>query len=350
MSMILLAAFLSVQLLFARYFLVELIALRHQVIVLKRINPRPKTNGRDRLLWRIIAFLHPGWKKFCVAWQPATVVKWHRETLFKLFWTWISGLRGRRPFDEDGIALLRRVAKENPTWEPSRLRGELRKLRYAVSLNTVKKYPGILPEQDRPPRRKRLDGPSWMTFLKLHREYIAAMDYFVVYSLGFSPMFVFFVIDHSRRRILHTNVTKYPNLEWVKQQLREAFPGEHGIRFLIHDNDPVFVALNDFMKNLGIESKRTAFRSPWMNGIAERFVKTIRAELTDHIIPLNERHLARLVREYCKYYNEDRPRTTLDLDSPEGRATTEQPFPGAKVVQFPRVRGLHSVYRWETAA
>ncbi len=175
------------------------------------------------------------------------------------------------------------------------------------------------------------------------------MDFFVVYSIVFSPMFVFFVMDHSRRKILHTNVTKNPDIDWMKQQLREAFPGKHGIRYLIHDNDPMFVALRDFMSDLGIESKRTAFRSPWMNGIAERFVKTIRAELTDHIIPLNERHLARLVREYCRYYNEDRTHTTLDMDSPEGRETTERSFAGAKVVQFPRVRGLHSVYRWEEA-
>jgi transposase InsO family protein len=326
------------------------LALEHQALVWRR-TIRPKLKERDRLFWRLLRHVFPNWRDVCYFVQPATVVKWHRETLFKLFWRWLSRLRGRKPLDARGVELLRQMAKENPHCGPSDFQGKLRKLGYKASINTIKKYLGLLPEPKKPRGRRRSHGPDWMTFLRLHREYIAAMDYFVVYSLGFSPMFVFFVIDHSRRKILHIKVTKTPNYDWVKQQLREAFPYEHGIRYLVHDNDPVFIALRGFMKEcLGIQSKRTAFRSPWMNGIAERFVKTIRQELTDHVIPLNERHLCRLVREYCEYYNRDRTHTTLDLDSPEGRPVTEQPFPGAKVVSIPRVRGLHHVYRWETAA
>ena len=344
------AAFIVFQCYFLRHVIIERAALYEQIVAMKRTQRRVAATEFDRLLWRFSARLHPEWKKFCLAWQPGTVVKWHRETLFKFFWRWISRLKGRQPFNAEGVELLRRMAKQNPDWDPSRLRGELQKSGFVVCLNTVKKYLGLRPDPEKSRRRDPNRGPGWMTFLKLHREYIAAMDYFVVYSLGFSPMFVFFVIDHSRRRILHTNVTKHPDMNWVTQQLRDAFPGEHGIRYLIHDNDPVFVALKGFMKNLGIDSKKTAFRSPWMNGIAERFVKTIRQELTNHIIPLNERHLARLVREYCLYYNEDRTHTTLELDSPDGRESTERTSPGAKVVRFPRVRGLHSVYRWENAA
>ncbi len=321
-------------------------ALRQQILVFRR-TVRPRVKPVDRIFWRMLRRLFGGWRSVCLFVQPATVTKWHREDLFRVFWRWLSRRRpGRRPLDREGVLLLRRIAAANPHWQPARLRGELLKLGYAACITTIKKYLGLLPF---PPGGARSRGPSWWTFLKLHRECIAAMDFFVVYSLGFIPLYVFFVIDHGRRAILHTGVTQFPDLVWVRQQLREAFPSDHRIRFLVHDNDPVFRALAPFMISvLGIRARRTIPRRPWMNGIAERFVRTIRSELTDFLIPLNERHLARLVDEYVNYYNADRTHSTLDLDSPDGRPA--QPGPGGRVVALPRVRGLHHVFRRLSAA
>lgn len=325
-------------------------ALLHQVLVFRR-NIKPKIHVGDRLFWRFLRRFYSGWRRVCFFVQPATVTKWHREDLFEIYWRWISRIRGgRRPLDAQGVLLLRRMQADNPDWEPARFQGELQLLGYIACINTIKKHLGLFPDGAGGGVR-RPDGPGWWTFLKLHREYIAAMDFFVVYSLGYTPLYVFFVIDHARRRILHVNVTRFPNQDWVARQFKEAFPFEHGIRFLIHDNDPVFVSLRKFMKDiLGIKAKRIMKGCPWMNGIAERFVRTIRAELTDHIIPVNELHLMRLVREYARYYNADRTHTTLALDSPDGRAPEPPPDPGSKVIALPRVRGLHHVYRRVKAA
>ena len=129
-----------------------------------------------------------------------------------------------------------------------------------------------------------------------------------------------------------------------------AFPDEHSLRFLIHDNDTIFSdRVAETIGDLGIEPKWTAYRSPWQNGIAERWVGTVRRELLDHVIVIDERHLWRLLREYVDYYNEDRVHTCL-RDSPMGRVTERRQSPDAKIVGLPRVGGLHHRYAWREAA
>jgi hypothetical protein len=136
----------------------------------------------------------------------------------------------------------------------------------------------------------------------------------------------------------------------VTQQLRDAFPDEPAHRFLIFDNDAIFSAsVTRTIEGFGIEPKRTAFRSPWQNGTAEPFVGTVRRELLDHVVVLNEAHLRRLLREYVEYYNSGHVHSSL-CDTPAGRATDARPFDRAHVVGRPRVGGLHHRYVWREAA
>jgi putative transposase len=153
----------------------------------------------------------------------------------------------------------------------------------------------------------------------------------------FKLLYVWFIIEHGRRRVLHINVTAHPTSSWTIQQLREAFPDEHAKRFLIHDNDAIFSdRVANAINSIGIKSTRTAYRSPWQNGIAERCVGTVKRELLDHVIVIDEKHLRRLLREYVDYYNEERVHTCL-RDSPNGRRTENRPSADADIVGLPRV-------------
>jgi putative transposase len=149
---------------------------------------------------------------------------------------------------------------------------------------------------------------------------------------------------------LHYNVTANPTARWVIQQLRETFPGEPVHRFLIYDNDSIFShAVTHAIKSFDVDPKRTAFRSPWQNGTAERFVGSVRRELLDHVVVLNEDHLRRLLRDYVDYYNAERVHTSIG-DAPIGRPVESRPSKRAKAVGLRRVGGLHHRYRWSEAA
>ncbi|MBW2427277.1 MAG: DDE-type integrase/transposase/recombinase [Deltaproteobacteria bacterium] len=239
-------------------------------------------------------------------------------------------------------ALIRRFATEN-NWRARKIREELGKLGITVSRATVSRYlPKRIPDRD---QRQR-----WKTFLRNQRHGIAAMDFLVVPNVRFRLLYAWFVIDHGRREIIHFGVTQHPTSCWVIQQLREAFPDDTAPRFLICDNDSIFSErVTESIEHIGIEPRRTAFRSPWQNGIAERWVGSARRELLDHVIVLNEDHLRRLLREYVEYYNTDRVHTEL-RDSPMGRPTEPRPSPNVQIVGLPRVGGLHHRYEWQEAA
>ena len=203
----------------------------------------------------------------------------------------------------------------------------------------------------RPIRRVGDPGKRWLAFLNNHREAIAAIDFFAVPTLTFRLLYCFFVIEHGRRRILHFNVTSHPTSEWVVQQLREAFPQAEPYRYVVLDRDSTFnTDVLDFLKSTGLIPKRTSVQSPWQNGIAERWVGSCRRELLDHVIPINEVHLRRLVREYVSYYHEDRIHDSLQKDAPDTRAVQPKPSPVAVVISNPRVGGLHHRYDWHEAA
>ena len=176
------------------------------------------------------------------------------------------------------------------------------------------------------------------------------MDFFVVPTVRFRLLYVWFAIDHGRRNILHFNVTESPSSRWVIQQLRETFPNEPIHRHLIYDNDAIFSpAVTNAIKSFEINPKRTAFRSPWQNGTAERVVGSVRRELLDHVIVLEEVHSRRLLREYVDYYNDERVHTSLQ-DAPVARPVDSRPSGSAKVIGFPRVGGLHHRYAWREAS
>ncbi|GAG33040.1 unnamed protein product, partial [marine sediment metagenome] len=238
--------------------------------------------------------------------------------------------------------LIIRMATENQ-WRARKIQAELMKLGIRVSIATVSRYvPKAKPD---PTQQQRwttfLRGPAKLakrlrlrrgeslihkrlasragTRPRNHKDVIAGMDFFVVPTVRFRLLYVWFAIDHGRRRILHFNVTGNPSARWVIQQLRETFPDEPIHRYLICDNDAIFSpAVTSAIKSFGIDPKRTAFRSPWQNGTAERVVGSVRRELLDHVVVLNEDHLRRLLREYVNYYNAERVHTSIS-DSPAGR-------------------------------
>ena len=284
----------------------------------------------------------PHWRDTLVIVKPDTVIRWHRKG-FRLYWRAISRRgTGRPPIPEELKALIHRLAREN-NWRARKIHAELEKLGFSVGLATVSRY---LPRRV-PDSGKR---QCWTTFLHNHRDAIAAMDFFVVPTAGFRLLYVWFAIDHERRRIIHFNVTTNPTAGWVTQQLREAFPDDSAPRFLIFDNDSIFSAkVTKAIRSLDTEPKRTAFRSPWQNGLAERWVGTCKREIIDHVIVINEDHLRRILRDYVSYYNTERVHTVLQ-DSPNGRSVEARPSAEAKVIGLPRVGGLHHRYVWKTAA
>lgn len=225
-----------------------------------------------------------------------------------------------------------------------KIHGELLKLGFAVSERTVARYL-------RRRRRRRDPGKRWLTFLANHREMIAALDFFTVPTVTFRLLYCFFVIEHGRRQVRHFNVTRHPTAEWVVQQLREAFPEAGPLRYVILDRDTKFNAdVLAFLRATGLKPKRTSMQSPWQNGIAERWIGGCRREFLDYVIPLNEGHLRRLVRDYIFYFHEDRIHDSLGKDTPNGRPVQDKPYPNATVLSSARLGGLHHRYSWAEAA
>ena len=316
-----------------RDLLLENLALRHQLAMCER---RPRVRNPDRLLWAQVLRRWPGWRDALLVLEPATVVRWHRAG-WRRYWTWKS--RGRRPgrrrIPAEARELILRLARENPRWGAMRIRGELRALGYDLSAETVRRY--RLRALRRPPSQR------WRTFLTNHRPEIWAADFLTVPTLTFGTLYIFFVISHARRRIEHVNITAHPNAPWVWQQLIEATAWNRRPRYLIRDRDRTYG--RDFIaraRRIGIDTVLTPIRAPQANGVAERWVGTLRRECLDHIIPLNERHLRRVVAEYIAYYNATRPHRTLALETPEGPRTVQR---AGMVTAIPVLGGLHHRYQ-----
>src|SRR6202521_5352206 len=280
--------------------LLENLALRQQLAVLKRKHPRPKLAVFDRLFWVLARRFWSGWKQALIVVTPETVVYWHRSG-FALYWRAISRARrivGRRSTPRQVRDLIFRMVVENPTWGAPRIHGELLMLGFDVSERSISRWMSRAPRD--PERAKR-----WLAFLRNHREVIAAMDFFTVPTITFGVLYCFFIIGHGRRRILHFHVTRRPASLWVVQQLREAFPYETAPRFLIFDRDAKYgTEVPAAIRSMKIKCVRTSFESPWQNGIAERWVQSCRRDLLNHVIALDEPHLGRLLSDYVRYYHE----------------------------------------------
>jgi putative transposase len=324
-----------------RSLLLENLALRQQLAVLKRRHPRPRLDLLDKLFWVAVRRSWSGWQQSLIVVTPETVVRWHRAG-FRLYWKLISKARGpvgRRQTSKEIQELIFRMVVENSTWGAPRIHGELLMLGFDVSERTVSRWMKRAPSDPEPARR-------WLTFLRNHREAIAAMDFFTVPTITFSSLYCFFVISHDRRRILHFNVTKHPTSSWIIQQLREAFPFGSAPRFLIFDRDAKYgLEVPAAVRSLRVNPLRTSFESPWQNGVAERWVGSCRRDLLDHIIAVDERHLKRRLSEYIHYYHEDRTHLGLGKGTPDGRTRT---IASGHVLSHPRLGGLH--HRYDRAA
>jgi putative transposase len=227
------------------------------------------------------------------------------------------------------------MVAQNPSWGAPHIHGELLMLGFDVSERTISRW------MKRSPRNP-LPAQYWQAFLRNHREAISAMDFFTVPTVTFSILYCFFVISHDRRRIVHFNVTCHPTSSWISQQVREAFPFAASPRFLLLDHDAKYgCEVPATIRSLEIVPVRTSIGCPWQNGIAERWIGSCRRELLDHVIPLNERHLKRLLSEYVSYYHEDRTHIGLSKRTPGGRTPT--PCRG-RLIFWPRLGGLHHRY------
>ena len=323
----------------------EAAALRQQLVVLKRKHPRPPLRSIDQLFWVGLRSLWKGWASALVIVKAETVVSWHRAG-FRLFWRLRSRPLGRPPINPEVRSLIRRMKADNPSWGAPRIHGELLRLGFDVSEPTVSRYlKGLKTRTDRD------KSNSWMAFLNNHREVIAAFDFFTVPTLTFRVLYCFFVIEHHRRRILHFNTPDHPSGEWIVQQLREAFPLPCPYRYVVFDHDSKFSGdVEAFLKDSGLKAARTGVRCPWQNGVAERWVQSIRREMLDYVIPLNEAHLYRLSQEYIRYYHQDRTHIALSKDTPNVREIERRPSPASGVLAVRRIGGLYYRYLWSAAA
>ena len=312
----------------------ENLALRQQLAIVQRKTKRPKLSKADRAFWVALCRLWPDWHNALLIVKPQTVIGWHRKG-FKLYWTWKSRKRtGRPPIDAEIRTLIRRIARENPTWGAPRIHGELLMLGFEVGEATMSRYM---------PRRRKPPSQTWRSFLQNHTQDLVSIDFFVVPTATFRILYVFLVLEHERRRIVHFNVTDGPSAKWTGQQLVNAFPYDSVPKYVIRDRDKIYGA--DFVRRvrvLGIEQVLTAPQSPWQNPYCERVIGTLRRDCLDHVIVLTERHLRRILRKYLEYYHGFRTHLALDKDTPEIRQR-ESPD-GGKVIALPMVGGLHHRY------
>jgi len=323
---------------------IENLALRQQLAVFKDKRPRPKIQDADQAFWVALRNAWPKWTNALILVKPDTVTKWHRKG-FRLFWRWKSKTRkpGRPRISKEIRGLILKMSCENG-WGAPRIHSELLKLGFDLKERTVSRY---LPKRPVPPDALK----RWMAFLRNHREVITGVDFFTVPNVTFQVLYVFFVISHARRQIVHFAITSHPYAEWVVQQLREAFPFDTAPRYLILDRDGKYGdVVPRTLKSWGIKPVRTSFRSPWQNGVCERWVLSARIEMLDHVVVLNEAHLHRLLSNYVHYYHEDRCHLSLGKDTPNRRPVTPRPSRSARVVSLPRVGGIHHRYEWRDAA
>jgi putative transposase len=314
----------------------------------REIRPRRLTNAAR--LWLVFWSRFFDWRSVLLVVKPATLIGWHRKA-FRLFWRWKSR-PGRRRIPMNLRQLIVQMVRENPTWGKERIAHELwLKLGIRVSPRTVRAY---WPARD--PLSKRRTQ-SWSTFVRNHARALVACDFMVAVTARFHVIYILVVMEIGSRRILHCDATPYPTAEWTIQQLCEAIPSDHEYCFLIHDRHATFSSeLDAAVANLGLQVLKTPIRMPQANAYCERLIGSMRRECIDFMIPLNERHLRRIVREWVSHYNRGRPHSCLGPGIPDQR--TAPPYrahrhrfeTGERVVSTSILGGLHHEYALERAA
>jgi transposase InsO family protein len=307
--------------------------LRHQLIVLRRkLKGRARLTNNDRWFFVRMYRWFPTILKVMTIIQPETLVRWHRAG-FRRHWRWKSRSRGGRPqIDLELRTLIRQMSMENLLWGAPRIHGELLKLGFSVAQSTIATY-----------MVKRRGPPSqgWRAFLRNHAPDIAAMDLFVVPTIGFKLLYGFVIVRVHRRDLVWINVTTNPTAEWVARQITEAFPWDGAARYMIRDRDRIYgTVVTRRLRAMGIRDKPIAPASPWQNGFAERLIGSIRRECLDHIIVFGEAHLRRILKSYADYYNSVRTHRALHKDAPISR-----PIHQTGIIRSqPILGGLHHHY------
>ena len=295
---------------------VELLALRHEVEVLRRQVGRCAYEPADRALLAVFSRLLPrsSWARFGVT--PATLLSWHRRLMARRG-TYPPRPPGRPPVDDQMTTLVVRLARENPRSGYRRIQGELGKLGLRLAASTIAK---VLKDHGLGPAPRR-SGPTWREFLRTQASGVVATDFFHVDTVLLKRLYVLFFIELGRRRVWITGVTDHPNSLWVTQQARnvtgDLADKEITTRFLVRDRDTKYVASFDAVfKAEGTEILQTPFRTPNANAFAERFVRTVRSECLDHLLVVNEGHLERILRNYARHYNQHRPHQGIAQEVP----------------------------------
>src|ERR1022692_3829094 len=318
----------------------EILALRHQILVLQRSSRghRVRLARADRLLWVWLLRLWSGWRSALIIVKPETVIAWHQKG-FRLYWRWKSRHPvGRPSVSREVIDLIRKMSLANPRWGAPRIHGELLKLGFEPSQATVAKY---MVRHRKPPSQ------TWRTFLRNHTKDIVAVDFFVVPTVFFEVLFVFVILSHDRRRLVHFAVTEHPTAEGTARQLLQAFPWDSGPCYLLRDRDGAYgEKFREAASWLDIREVLTATQSPWQNAYVERLIGSIRRECLDHVIILSEAGLRRMLRSYFDYYERSRTHLSLGKDAPISRPI--QPQAMGRIGEIPQVGGLH--HRYERVA
>ena len=317
---------------------IENAALRLQLAAFQRRRKRPILTTFDRVFWITLRRLWSEWRRPLLYVQADTVVRWQRER-FRKFWARLSEphrQRGRPGTATELLRLIEGMVAVNPLWRAPRIHGELKMLGIAISERTVSR---ILRRLRRPPNQ------TWKTFLHNHVGEMVSIDFFTVPTISMRVLFVFIVLEHRRREVLHFNVTEHPTAAWTAQQIVEAFADRESARYLIRDRDSIYG--NDVrlrIASLGMEEVLTAPQSPWQNPYVERLVGSIRRECLNHFVILSAKHLKRTLSSYFRYYHESRTHLGLGKQCPFPRQTSSV----GKIIAIPQLGGLH--HRYERVA
>jgi putative transposase len=331
----------------------ENLFLRKQLALYLERQAKPRrANDATRLALALLSNLL-AWKEALVIVKPETMIRWHRKG-FQLFWRMKSRPRGRPRIPADLRQLIVEMARNNPTWGEARIAAELLlKLGIRVSPRTVRRY---VPKDWG--SRGTISSQRWMTFVRNHAQAIVAGDFVIAVTATFRVFYVFVILEAGSRRIAHYNVTAHPTADWTLQQFREVITGEQSYQFVIHDRDSIYSPdVDSALTSVGVRVLKTPFRAPQANAFCERLIGTIRRECLDFLIPLGEKPLRRILKEWVTHYNLGRPHSSLGPGIPDPEVGCRRVQPCGhhlpidhQVVANAILGGLHHEYRLERYA